>query len=142
VLRARSLEVTACSLHISRNLRFQLFNRAELSLVTKAIQKSNAHNIAVKITVPVHYEGLNRRFRSISKRRPNPNIRNATAPLPFDQCPRDVNAIPGYDAVMGVQVGRWKTQRVTAFRATLNASFNTVRTAQHASRLVHLTGSQ
>jgi hypothetical protein len=59
VLRAGSLEVTVRALHVSRNLSFQLLDRAELPLVAKTIQKTHAHYIAVKIAVPVQYEGLN-----------------------------------------------------------------------------------
>src|SRR5215213_7242804 len=142
VLRARSLKITVRTVHIEHYLRFQLLDRAKLSLVTKTIQKSHTHNIAVKITVPVHYVGLNRRFRGVRKRRSQPHIRHAPAPLSINQRAGHVNAVPGYDAVVWVEVGRRKAQLVPAFRASLDTALDAVRTAQHASRKVHLTRSQ
>jgi hypothetical protein len=41
---------------------------------------------------------------------------------------------------MWVEVGRWKTELMTPFRASLNATFDAIRTTQHATREVHLTG--
>src|SRR5262249_21718056 len=36
----------------------------------------------------------------------------------------------------------WKTELMTAFRASFNTPFHAVRTAQHASREVHSAGSE
>jgi phenylalanyl-tRNA synthetase beta subunit len=41
-----------------------------------------------------------------------------------------------------VQVGRRKTELMTALRAPLDATFDTIRTAQHTSRAVHVPTRQ
>src|SRR5687767_15932311 len=101
------------------------------------MQEANTHDIAVKVAVPVHYEGLNRRFRRVAKGRPQTDIRDAAAPLSFDQSAGHVHTVTGYDAVVWAQVGRGKTKLMTAFRAVFDARFHAVRPAQHAARQVY-----
>jgi hypothetical protein len=58
VARAASFKIAFRAFHVVRNLRFQLFKRTKLALITQAVKKPNPDNIPVKVARPVDYESL------------------------------------------------------------------------------------
>src|SRR5712692_7860957 len=101
------------------------------------MQKPHPHDVAVEITRPVHHKSLDRSISAAFKGWTRADIRHAATPLAFDESRGHVDAVAGNHAILRMKIRGWKSQCHAAFGAAHDATFDSVRPAQHPARKIH-----